>query len=268
MYAMGRFHPAVSLTTTWAEWEEFQSPCRLFDSVHRRTNRKSRGDLPGIVWSYDRRRTEFWTSRLRHIEHCVSYASACDGYKNWWNSNIGTPLIIYFVGPFSATTQNFDFTKTWQAEVVVASNETRFMLKFLPVGLLVFFGILGCKNVQPSDLAGTWAIKDGSRKSLPAELQNASAKIVLDTNGTFVASDMPGLFYFPGRHAARLESGSGTWKIVSRDGKQQVQLNFQVIATGKTRFPTAHNSTFPAEACFIFWAMRTKDEESHLKRSN
>jgi hypothetical protein len=48
---------------------------------------------------------------------------------------------------------------------------------------------------------------------------------------------MPGLFYFPGRHAARLESGSGTWKLVSHEGKQQVQLNFQVITEWKEALP-------------------------------
>jgi hypothetical protein len=111
------------------------------------------------------------------------------------------------------------------------------MLRVLPIGLFLFLGMSGCKGVQPRDLAGTWVIKDASRKSLPPELQNASARIVLDANGTFVASDMPGLFYFPGRHAAQLESGSGAWKLVSHDGKQQVQLDFQVIAGWKDVLP-------------------------------
>jgi hypothetical protein len=68
-------------------------------------------------------------------------------------------------------------------------------------------------------------------------LQKASAKIVLDANGTFVASDIPGLLYSPGRHAAQLENGSGAWKLVSREGKQQIQLDFQVIAGWKDALP-------------------------------
>ena len=135
---------------------------------------------------------------------------------------------------------------------MVASNEMRFMLRFLPVGFLVFLGILGCKNVQPSDLTGTWAIQDASRKSLPAELQNASAKIVLDANGTFVASDMPGLFYFPGLHAAQLESGSGVWKLVSRDGEQQVQLNFQAITGWKDTLPYGTQLDVSSGSLFYF----------------
>jgi hypothetical protein len=109
------------------------------------------------------------------------------------------------------------------------------MLRLLPVAMLMllFLGMLGCKTIQSSDLTGTWLMKDSSRQVLPPELQRASAKIVVDTDGTFVVSDMPGIFYFPGRRAARLESGSGVWKLVSREGKQQVQLDFHTIADWK-----------------------------------
>jgi hypothetical protein len=113
--------------------------------------------------------------------------------------------------------------------------------------------MLGCKDVKSSDLPGIWVIKDASRKSLPAELQNAAAKIVLDANGTFVASDMPGLFYFPGRHAAQLESGSGAWKLVSRDGKQQVQLNFQAITGWKDALPYGTQLDVSSGSVFYFF---------------
>lgn len=111
------------------------------------------------------------------------------------------------------------------------------MSSFLSFGLFTLLGVLGCRSVQLSDLVGTWMMKDTSTRSLPADLQNASANIVLEANGTFVASDMPGLFYFPGRHPAQLESGSGVWKLVSHDGKQQVQLNFKTISDWKDVLP-------------------------------
>ncbi len=53
------------------------------------------------------------------------------------------------------------------------------------------------------------------------------------SNGTFVASDLPGIFYSPGQHDARLETGSGVWKLVTREGEQQVQLKFQKIRDWK-----------------------------------
>lgn len=111
------------------------------------------------------------------------------------------------------------------------------MLRFTPVGLLIFSGMLGCKTVQSSDMTGTWALKDASRKSLLAELQNASAKLVLEANGMFIVSDILGLFYFHGRHPAQLESGTGIWKLVSHDGKQQVQLDFKTISNCKDVLP-------------------------------
>jgi hypothetical protein len=89
--------------------------------------------------------------------------------------------------------------------------------------------MLGCKSAQPTELPGTWLMTDESRQVLPTGLQQASAKIVLDAKGTFVAANVPGLFFSPERRDARLESGSGTWRLVSRDGKQQVQLDFHEI---------------------------------------
>ena len=107
-------------------------------------------------------------------------------------------------------------------------------MKLLRITIFLFlFGMLGCKSLQPTDLPGTWVMNDASRRVLPTALQKASARIVLDPKGTFVASDMPGLFYFPGRRDARLESGSGTWKLISSEGRQQLQLEFREIADWK-----------------------------------
>jgi hypothetical protein len=81
-------------------------------------------------------------------------------------------------------------------------------------------------------------MKDSSRQILPAELQKNSAKIVLAADGTFVASDLPGIFDFPPARA-QLDGGSGVWKLISHEGKQQVQFDFQVIPSGRvsTKLP-------------------------------
>jgi len=100
----------------------------------------------------------------------------------------------------------------------------------------MLLALVSCKNIQPGDLAGTWMLEDASRQVLPPELQKAPAKIVLNTNGTFVASAMPRLFEFPG-HPMRLEAGRGVWQLVSREGEQHVQLNFQVIENWKDGLP-------------------------------
>ncbi len=102
--------------------------------------------------------------------------------------------------------------------------------------LLSLLGLLGCKNMQPGDLVGIWVMKDSSRHVLPIELQKAVPKIVLDANGTFVASEIPEELpppptqpYNPRRRNVRLDSGNGAWRLASREGKQQIQLNFQTM---------------------------------------
>ena len=81
-------------------------------------------------------------------------------------------------------------------------------------------------------------MKDASRQVLPTELQKASAKLVLDANGTFVASELPEELplvapYDVKNRNVRLDTGSGVWKIVSREGKQQVQLDFHTMVGSK-----------------------------------
>lgn len=101
------------------------------------------------------------------------------------------------------------------------------MLRVFLVTLFFCVGIIACKGVRFNDLNGTWVLKDTSRQILPVELQTDRARMILKPDGTFVVSGMPGLFYAP-QGAMQLDSGSGFWKLVSRDGKQQVQLDFYI----------------------------------------
>src|SRR5258708_7592653 len=148
------------------------------------------------------------------------------------------------------------------------------MLGFSLIAMLLLFGALGCNRtrVTASDLTGTWVIRDASRQRLPAELRKASAKIVLEANRTFVASDVPGLFYVnPGR--ARLDTGSGVWKLVSREGRQQVQLDFHAIAErkeGAIPFGTQVYISGGSSAVILFYYVGDREEERRieLKRKN
>jgi hypothetical protein len=77
-------------------------------------------------------------------------------------------------------------------------------------------------------------MKDSSWQVVPADLRNGRPKIVIDATGSFVAFDMPGLL----KSSPQLDSGSGDWKLVSREGQQQIQLDFQIIANwNKTNLP-------------------------------
>ncbi|HKW63420.1 MAG TPA: hypothetical protein VJN89_12805 [Candidatus Acidoferrum sp.] len=76
-------------------------------------------------------------------------------------------------------------------------------------------------------------MREASRQILPAKLQKASPRLVLNADGSFTASDMPALFHEPGVRQAKLESGSGLWKLVGEGSNQEVQLDFHSITDWK-----------------------------------
>jgi hypothetical protein len=142
------------------------------------------------------------------------------------------------------------------------------MLRFLPIAIFLLFGMLGCKSVQPNELAGTWVMKDTSRQVLPTELQKASAKLVLDGNGTFSASELPEELppappYDMKQRRVRLDTGTGVWKLVSREGKQQMQLNFHTMAgskEGDVPYGTQMNVATGWSAVSLYYFLGDADE--------
>jgi hypothetical protein len=101
--------------------------------------------------------------------------------------------------------------------------------------MLLCLGLMGCNSAKPTDIAGTWVVTDQSRQRfLPVSQRSAAAKIIMDANGTFVASELPeDLLYGPPEAADHLVTGGGVWKLVSREGRQQVQLQFHTITAGQ-----------------------------------
>ena len=108
------------------------------------------------------------------------------------------------------------------------------MLRFLPI-LTVCFGLLACKDAQTGDFVGTWVVTGESRhRFLSTEQQKAAATIVLAANGTFVATEVPeDLLYGPPQAGNGIVTGNGDWKLLSREDRQQIQLNFEKIAAGQ-----------------------------------
>lgn len=122
-------------------------------------------------------------------------------------------------------------------------GEPMIHIKLWPLGLLALIGIVGCNrsNVTVGDLTGTWVMKRESRQVLPTPLKNASPRIVLQKDGTFIASEMPGLLYGDQR-GANLDAGTGTWKLVWREGRQEIQVNFDSITGGSTQLPVPYGT--------------------------
>jgi hypothetical protein len=118
---------------------------------------------------------------------------------------------------------------------VVAKSEEVLMSRYVATAMLLCFGLLGCKNAAQADLTGMWVVTDQSRQRfLPASQRSAAATIALNTDGTFTVSELPeDLLYGPPDAADRLVTGNGIWKLVSREGRQQVQLEFNTITAGQ-----------------------------------
>ena len=96
---------------------------------------------------------------------------------------------------------------------------------------------MDCKTPTPASLEGSWAMESDSLSKLPYPLRNADPRLVLDPNGDFVAYDVPGLLYFPGRHPLQLDTGSGRWTLLDRTGDRAVRLDFQRIVNWDNTSP-------------------------------
>jgi len=107
------------------------------------------------------------------------------------------------------------------------------MVRVLPVMVLLLLGLPGCWSATPDDMVGTWVVTDRSRELFLAPSQrNAAARIRLDADRTFVASEVPeDLLYVPPGAADGLVSGSGVWSLVGRG--RELRLRFDRIAIGQ-----------------------------------
>jgi len=91
--------------------------------------------------------------------------------------------------------------------------------------------MLACGSVEPADVTGRWVVNSYSRETfLSPTQQKAFGTIILASDGTFVASEMPDSLLGRGDGFV---SGSGVWKIRPISGNQAVELIFrQPISSG------------------------------------
>ncbi len=88
-------------------------------------------------------------------------------------------------------------------------NDLKIARHLMLIALMAVLGLSGCEPVRERNIAGVWELQSGSRVRLPSEFQNANATFIFDPDGTFTASQIPGLLYTPGKSPPRLESGKG-----------------------------------------------------------
>ena len=85
-------------------------------------------------------------------------------------------------------------------------------------------GLVGCNEPKTTDMVGTWNLTAASRPYLPPDMANLSPRLVLSADGRFTATDLPGEFY-GSLDVVEQYSGKGKWSFITKDGRQQIQLN-------------------------------------------
>jgi len=113
------------------------------------------------------------------------------------------------------------------------------------LAILLLAGVLSsCSSVKAGDLLGDWTMTEQSRKWLPAELGDVSPRFTLNSDGTFMAVDLPE-FRLVDDGSRRVgsvtwvnvaRSGRGTWSILTLDGHEQVFLRFEEKETFDAQF--------------------------------
>ena len=84
--------------------------------------------------------------------------------------------------------------------------------------------LAGCNEPKKGDMIGTWNLTAASRRYLPPDMANISPRLVLSADGRFTATDLPGEFHGSLDVVERF-SGTGSWTFITKDGRQQIQLN-------------------------------------------
>ena len=89
----------------------------------------------------------------------------------------------------------------------------------------IVVGLVACAEPKATDMVGTWNLTKDSRRYLPADMAGLSPRLVLSEDGRLSATDLPGTFHGSLDVIDRY-SGRGSWSVIRKDGRQQLQLNF------------------------------------------
>jgi len=97
------------------------------------------------------------------------------------------------------------------------------MWRFIII-IALLLTMTGCNApIDAHDVAGTWVMKEESRKWLPPEIEKSMGKITMLADGTFAVYELPQNGYFDSGEYVdkwRTLSGSGKWKLLLNSGLQ------------------------------------------------
>jgi hypothetical protein len=110
---------------------------------------------------------------------------------------------------------------------------------FLVIAVLFALGLVACAEAKEADVIGTWNLTADSRRYLPPDMASLKPRLVLSADGRLTATDLPGMFHGSFNVVERF-SGTGSWSLIKKDGRRQIQLNFD--GAYGTQFDIANDS--------------------------
>ena len=106
----------------------------------------------------------------------------------------------------------------------MSSPRPGFGQRLLSLALLRLLLASDCTSVKQADLMGQWTLADRSREYLPANVRGVESRLTFNGDGTVMVIDLPE------RHGGSTDgytkTGGGTWRIVSDQGRDRVELTF------------------------------------------
>ena len=90
------------------------------------------------------------------------------------------------------------------------------------LAVVVVLASLGCRpSAKPE---GTWVMAASSSRYLPAQMKDVTPRLVVKSDGSFSASNLPGAFHYSTDIVSN--TGRGRWNRRTEEGRDLVQLIF------------------------------------------
>lgn len=134
--------------------------------------------------------------------------------------------------------------------------------------LAVLVMSLGCSRAAPTNsvVAGEWVLDEASRYRLPIDIRSIEPHLLLQVDGRFVATSLPGGMVFLGTHPRlTVVSGEGFWEIGTFGGDHRLLLKFRAITgIGAVESTTALDIASRDAAMRLWWWVGDPDAGARI----
>src|SRR5947207_2650977 len=135
------------------------------------------------------------------------------------------------------------------------------MVRRFGLCVLAVLFLIGCSQTK-IDVVGNWVMSESSSQYMPTQLRGSTPKLVINSDGTFSASNMPGSFHFSSEIISN--TGQGKWTRITDEGQDEIQLTFDGSYGGQLLV----SDSWGGPTLSYFLGIRTKYIESSSRESS